>query len=91
MIYLVSLWVALGLAVVGMAFYRKFVSRNEDDMLHLSAGSERAVRQQAELAGQLSWIDRWGKSLTVFEVLFGIALGSVWLYRAWIESSSQLH
>ena len=34
-----------------------------------------------------------GKTLTIFEVLFGLALGATgatWLYKAWI-ASTQLH
>jgi hypothetical protein len=87
MIYLVTLWVALGIAVLAMAMYRKYLSRNEDDMLHLSPGTERMVRQQRELDSQLTWIDRWGIPLTVVEVLFGLVLASVWLYKAWIENN----
>lgn len=90
MIYLFSLWLALGAAIMAMALYRKTVSRNEDDMLHLAPGSDRIVQQQAAVAGQLDWIDKWGKTLTVIEVLFGIALAGAWLYQAWIESTKVL-
>jgi hypothetical protein len=86
MIYLFSLWLALGAAVVAMALYRKYVSRNEDDALHLTPGMDVAVQRQAQLAGQLDWIDRWGKTLTVVAVLYGMALAGYWLYQAWLES-----
>lgn len=86
MIYFFSAWIALAALIVGMALYRNFVARNEDDVLHLAAGTERLVREQATLAERLTTIDRWGKSLTVFEAVFGLALLAAWLYRAWIES-----
>lgn len=87
MIYLFTLWLALGAAIMAMALYRRSVSRNEDDMLHLSPGTEHIVQQQATIAGQLDWIDKWGKALTVVEVVFGLALASAWLYQAWIDST----
>lgn len=87
MIYLFSLWLALGAAILAMAVYRKSISRNEDDMLHLSPGSERAVHQQVVVADQLNWIDKWGKTLTTVEVVFGLALAGAWLYQAWIAST----
>jgi hypothetical protein len=90
MIYLFSLWLALGAAIVAMALYRKHVSRNEDDMLHLSPGTEHMVQQQASMASQLSWIDRWGKTLTGIEVLFGLLLAGVWLYQSWVDAT-RLH
>lgn len=90
MIYLFILWLVSGTTILTLALYRKYLSRNEDDVVHLAPGAESAVQHQSELVGQLSWVDQWGKTLTIFEVLFGLALGAAWLYKAWIEST-QLH
>lgn len=86
MIYFLSVWIVLAALIVGMALYRNFVARNEDDVLHLASGTDRAVREQASLAERLSAIDRWGKSLTLFEAVFGLALLTAWFYRAWLDS-----
>lgn len=86
MIYFFAIWVVLAVWIAGMALYRSYVARNEDDMLHLAAGTEKAVSSQASMAEKLSSIDRWGKSLTAFEVVFGLALLSYWLYNAWLDS-----
>lgn len=87
MMYLFLLWVALGAVVAGIAIYRKMISREEDDAIHLNAVAEGAIQHQTVLAGKLNSIDRWGKTLTAVEVVFGVALGLFWLYKAWLDGS----
>jgi hypothetical protein len=87
MMYLFLLWVALGAVIAGIAIYRKMVSREEDDAIHLNATAEGVIQQQTVMAGKLNVIDRWGKTLTAVEVLFGLALGLFWLYKAWLDGS----
>ena len=53
----------LVMIVVGMIVWRKIVSRNEDDQLHVLHAE--AVPQQASVANKLDVIDKWGKLLTV--------------------------
>jgi hypothetical protein len=87
MTYLFSLWLALAAVIAAMALYRKRVSADEDDAIHLTAGTERLVQHQEEVAGRLSTIDKWGKTLTALEVVFGLALAGIWLYQAWLDGA----
>lgn len=73
-------WGALTITVLGLIFYRRLVSSHEDDSLHLE-GNVRGT--QAVLAHRLEWIDRWGKTLTVVAVLYGVALAGVYLFQVW--------
>ena len=77
---LAILWGILVLFVVGLALYRKFVSRQEDDYIHLDSG---VAAKQALVDRKLSSIDRWGKSLTVAALIFGLIIGGLYLYQIW--------
>ena len=86
MLALWIIWFVLTLFVVGLAIARKIAARNEDDLLHLAGGSERAISQQVVVAQRLEWFDHWGKTLTVVDGLFGAVLLVIMLYKAWQES-----
>jgi hypothetical protein len=79
----VILWVAFGLVTAGLALYRKFLAMKEEDYIHLSPGGENLIPKQSQLAHRMDLIDRWGESLTVVTVLFGLALAAAYLYQAW--------
>jgi hypothetical protein len=73
-------WGVLAIAVVFLIFYRKAVASHEDDSLHLEGG---ASMQQMSMAHRLALIDRWGKTLTVLVMVYGIALAAIYLYQVW--------
>ena len=75
-------WAILGLATLGLALYRKFVSMREDDYLHLSAGEERLIPQQVATFRKIGIIDKWGVTLTIVTVALGLALAALYLYQA---------
>ena len=77
----------LALAVLALAAYRKIVSMREDDSLHISEREVAMVNEQQNVAHQLEVIDRWGKVTTVVAVLYGMVIGFVLLYRAWLETT----
>jgi hypothetical protein len=82
----VVLWAALALAVLGLIVYRKIVASGEDDMIHVSdAAGSSVASQQASVAQKLDQIDKWGKTLTVVVVLYGIALAGVYVYQTWVS------
>lgn len=87
MTYLFSLWLALAVVIAAMAIYRKMVAGNEDDSVHLGGGADSVIQHQAQLAVKLESIDKWGKTLTVIEVVFGLALAGWWLYSIWLEGA----
>jgi hypothetical protein len=86
MLALWIVWAALTLFVIGLAIARKITARNEDDLVHLAGGAERAISQQISVAQKLDWYDRWGKTLTVVDGVFGLVLVAIMLYMAWRDS-----
>jgi hypothetical protein len=77
----VIFWTILGVATLALALYRKFVSMREDDYVHLSAGEERLIPQQVATFKKIGAIDRWGITMTIVTVVFGLALAAFYLYR----------
>lgn len=80
-------WAILAITVIGLAFYRKFVARNEDDFLHVANANNEVLGNQTALAHRLESIDRWGKMLTVVLVVATVLLAGVFLFNAWQESN----
>ena len=82
----VVLWSAMALVVLLTAIYRKLVAGEEDSVLHLHEGENNVVSHQASVAHKLELIDRFGKTATVLVVAGGLAIASVYLYQAWMQS-----
>ena len=85
---IVMIWVILGIATLGLALYRKLISANEEDLVHLAASEQNQIPGQVALAHKLEVIDRWGKVLTVVTVVLGVAIGTAYMYQAWMDPSS---
>ncbi len=73
-------WGVLAIVVLFLIVYRKSVSSQEDDSIHLEGN---VTLQQTSLAHKLASIDRWGKSLTIVVAVYGIALAAIYLYQIW--------
>jgi uncharacterized membrane protein len=84
------LWMFLAVVVVGLIFYRMWIAKDEDDTLHVMEGDDGRVAQQAVMAEKLETIDHWGQTLTVIALVFGLAMGSVYLYQTWAVSERLL-
>jgi len=84
------LWVILATIVIGVLMYRRWISRDEDDSLHVMESETGVVSRQAAMAQKLESIDRWGKVLTVVALVYGLLLGLVYLYKAYIASLNSL-
>jgi hypothetical protein len=83
----IMLWSFLVVAVLGLALYRKLVTiHGDDDLIHLGAGEEKLIPHQVALTRKLDFIDRWGKTLTVCSVAFGLLIAAVFLLQAWQTS-----
>ena len=82
----VSTWLVLALVVAGMAAYRYVVAKHEDRSLHVVEEDPGLISQQLREEKKLESIDRWGKSLTVIVVLYGLAILGVYLYHVWQEA-----
>ena len=83
-------WVVVACAVMGLAVYRKLVSMHEDDTLHVRASETACISQQTAVANRLELLDRWGKSLTVVALVYGVVLAIAYSYQIWLEGGQTL-
>jgi len=81
-------WSALTLLVILLAVARKFAAGKTDEYVHLADGETGAIGQQVAVAGKLDIIDRWGKTLTIVDVVFGFVLVVVMCISAWQQSQT---
>ena len=84
------LWIVLALVVLGLIAYRKIVSTQEDETIHLGSGTEAIPAQQAAIAHKLDIIDKWGKLLTVIAVVYGITLLAVYTWQTWLTPGARM-
>ena len=77
------IWAVLATAVGVLIIVRKVAARNEDDTLHVNGANVSA--QQNAVAHTLDVIDRWGVTLTVVVVVYGLALLGFFLYNSWVQ------
>lgn len=80
-------WAILATIVIVLAIYRRIVSNQEDDILHVEDPTGAVTSHQVQVARKLEGIDRWGKVLTVVALVYGLALAAGYAYQAWIEST----
>lgn len=73
-------WGVLAIVVVFLIIYRKAVTSREDDSIHLEGGMP---SEQVALSHRVAVIDRWGKTLTVIAVVYGLALAGIYMYQVW--------
>lgn len=73
-------WGVLAIVVVVLIIYRKSISGREDDSIHLEGSMP---MQQVALAHRLAAVDRWGKTLTVLVIVYGLALAGIYMYQVW--------
>ena len=76
------LWVLVAIVVLALVAYRKLVSLQEEETLHLANAAE--ANHQAVIARKLDWIDKWGKLLTVIVVVYGVLLAAAYTYHVWL-------
>jgi len=84
----VVLWSVMAAAVLAMIVWRKMVASHEDDQIHVLDGASDAVsQQQVQLANKLEMIDKWGKTLTVITLVFGVVLAAFFVYHGWVAGA----
>jgi hypothetical protein len=84
------LWMILTSVVVGLALFRKWIAKDEDESIHVSDFETGLVAQQVMVAHKLDVIDRWGKTLTAVALAYGFIVGAAYLYQSWLASTSDL-
>jgi len=82
-------WLALACTIAGLAIYRRLLSTQEDDMLHVLDNESHALKQAA-LARRLDTVDHWGKILTVTATGHGVLLAVGYCYQVWMEGFRQI-
>jgi H+/gluconate symporter-like permease len=87
MLALIGSWAALVAAVVAVAFYRKWIAREEDDTIHLSEVQTEVVKHQLVTEKRLERVDGIGKVLTVALILYTLAVVGRIVYLGWLDSA----
>jgi hypothetical protein len=82
----VAIWAVMAAAVLALVVWRKMVASHEDDQIHVLDGGS-SSQQQTLVAAKLDQIDKWGKTLTIITLIFGVALAAVFIYQGWINSA----
>jgi len=75
-------WVLLAIVVIGLAIFRSIAGLHEDDNVHLALSEQGMIPKQIAFFNTMERIDRWGKSLTVITVAFGLVLASIYIYHS---------
>jgi hypothetical protein len=88
-LYLAILGV-LVLAVVALLIIRSRLAGNEENIIHVQDAEAGMVAQQAVLAQKLTVVDRWGKTVTVVTLLYGLFLAGLYVYQFWTSSSTTI-
>ena len=86
----VIVWIALAVVVIVLIAWRKMVSSHEDDTLHVAepdSVQEGVLREQKDVARKMGQIDKWGKTLTVIALVYGLILVGVYFCQMWVASS----
>lgn len=71
----------LVIATCAVAGYRKFVTREEDDLVHLGEGSVQHAAKQEALAKTLNQLDLYIKILLAVTVIYFLGLGASMIYQ----------
>jgi len=79
-------WGCLALVVIILAFWRRRVAAQEDDMLHVT-GPDDVIVQQMTVARKLELIDKWGKALTIVLAITGLILAVMYGMYLWEATS----
>jgi hypothetical protein len=85
MIVSTGVWGVLALVLVMLAAYRKLKARAEDDTLHVSGSNWGVIDKQKTVARSMAQIDRWGITLTIVTVLYGLVLLGLYLKDVWVQ------
>jgi len=87
--YALALWILMALGVLILFIYRSTLTSHEDDTLHVEHLVEKTADQQL-LAAKVGPVDRWGKTLTVIAVVYGILIALYWMIIGWGDASRGL-
>jgi hypothetical protein len=78
-------WICLGVATLGLALYRKFLTMKEDDYIHVEGWKAAEVAKQEAAAHKFHAIDRWGEALTILTTVAGLVLAVGYVYASFLR------
>jgi hypothetical protein len=82
-----ALWVVIAAALAIIYVYRRIVSGNSDELVHLSDVSDAVLEKQEATARTIQQLDRIVLILTIVFVVYGLLLGGVQIYQAFNSPS----
>jgi cyanate permease len=91
MILHLVIWAVLATVVVFLALYRRHLYMKSDELLHVLDAEAPMIGSQAETAKKLEKIDFWGKTLTVIVGLYALAIGGMYIYRLFNDTSIRMN
>jgi len=83
----ISIWAVLAVWVLALGGYRIMVARRDDATLDVLERNDHVIAQQKLAIQKIGAIDRWGMSLTVVTILYGLAIVVVYLAHLWQEGA----
>ncbi len=83
---LIGVWALFAVSVIVLILWRKSVTREEDDNVHLL--HTEGISHQTEVAHRLEVIDKWGKIVTAVTIAFGLIIAVLFIYHTWVETST---
>jgi hypothetical protein len=74
-------WAAMALCTAMLVVWRTVLGFNEDDSLHLSAGTRSMDQQQITKAHRIEAVEHWEKILSIVTAVYGAVLLGAFMYR----------
>jgi len=84
----VAVWAAMAVCVLALFIYRSTLTRGEDDTLHVEHQTEKDAELQL-IARKLAPVDKWGKTLTIIAVVYGLIIALYWSYVIGFSDSAR--
>ena len=84
---LIVTWIALVVAYLGVTSYRWFLTRREDDVVHVRDSEANLIPAQVSLAHRVHKLDLWSRVLIVTVVVYGLIIAAFYMYRQFVDSS----
>ncbi len=80
------IWGVVFLVGVALLAYRRTLTLHEDDTIHVLAGEEKYIAEQAVRAKKLQRVDLWGKIIIIVLVVGGLAILVAYGYFQFLAS-----
>ncbi len=85
------IWAVLATVVVFLALYRRRLYLKTDELLHVLDAEASMISSQAQIGEKLDKVDFWGKTLTVIVGLYALAIGGMYLYKLFTDTSIRMN